>query len=69
MKSITILNRPEYSEDIQRIQKILIRNNYNANLEQSEKLWQQYSDSMSAAWINLPEDNDKILNCIECFIF
>ena len=67
MKDIEI-NITRYQSDCKRIQNILEKNGYRASLEDCEKLWDKYSDSMCAGWIILPDDDEDVYSNIRMYI-
>ena len=67
MKDIEI-NITRYPSDCKRIQNILEKNGYRASLEDCEKLWDKYSDSMAAGWMNLPDNDDDVFGCIRTYL-
>jgi len=67
MKDIEI-NITRYPSDCKRIQNILEKNGYRASLEDCEKLWDKYSDSMCAGWIILPDDDEDVYSNIRMYI-
>jgi len=54
MKKIDIYTG-EWLDDVRRIQKILLENDYEATLQECESLWNAYSDSMCAGWMMLDD--------------
>ena len=67
MKHIEI-NTAKYPRDVERIQKALLNAGYESTLGECESLWDKYSDSMCAGWMNLPETDDDIFRCISPYI-
>jgi len=49
-----------HPEDAERIQKILLNNGYTASPKECERLWEDYSDSMAAGWMGLPEKDEDV---------
>lgn len=47
-------------EDCKRIQKVLEQNDTEATLAECEELWIEWSSSLSAGWLFLPETDDEI---------
>ncbi len=70
MKEIELISEHGecYRSDIERIKKILIKKGYNANMTNSEELWDKYSDSMCAGWMNLPEEDEEVFDCISYYL-
>jgi hypothetical protein len=54
----------EYPDDVKRIQKVLFDNGYSATANQCVVLWERYSESMAAGWMNLPEKDEDIFEYI-----
>lgn len=50
------LERPEYIDDIKRIAKVCIDNNYVVSLKRAEDAWLDYSEGMCAGWMSLGSD-------------
>ena len=48
-------------DDITRIQKALQTIGYDVTLKQAEEFWSEYSNSMSASWLVLPEDFNRLM--------
>ena len=67
MKKIEI-NTARYPRDVERIQKCLANKGYEATLGECESLWDKYSESMCAGWMNLPDTDDDIFRCINSYI-
>lgn len=70
MKEIEIVTEhgQRYIDDIKRIKNILIEKGYNANLTNSEMLWDKYSNSMEAGWMTLPEKDEAVFDCIRYYL-
>ena len=47
-----------HKDDCERIQKVLLKKGYLSTLNNCYDLWDKFSDSMAAVWINVPEDDD-----------
>lgn len=54
-----------HKEDIIRIKQIMLNNGYEADLSDAAELWEDYSDSLAAGWINLPKDDDELWSIIK----
>lgn len=67
MKKIEI-NTSQYPEDVERIQKILANDGYEATLTECEHLWTAHSESMAASWMILPEEDERVMDCIRFYI-
>ena len=59
----------EYPEDLKRLQGILADRGYEATLDDCEKLWSKYSDSMAATWMMMDNDSDdQVFDCVSFYI-
>lgn len=58
------LERPEYREDSIRIKRVAWDHGVDLTINQAEKAWLAYSDSMAAGWMGLPEDDIELWNII-----
>lgn len=68
MKLLKIKNKHRYPDDVKRILSVLIAHGYQATEEQAISLWDEYSDSMAAGWMMLPDEDKDIYSCIEDYI-
>ena len=59
------VNNAEWPEDVERIKRILLERGYRATCKQCEELWDAYSDSMCAGWMNLGDDDEDVFNNIK----
>lgn len=57
----------DYPGDIDRIQEALECSGRYASREDCEWMWRQYSDSMAAGWLILPDTDEEILRCISYY--
>lgn len=57
-----------YAEDTKRIRDVVRAKGYQCSLEQAKALWSEYSDSMAAGWLHLPDDDDELFGCISHYI-
>lgn len=48
-------------EDVKRIQQVLLDNGYTSTLKDCADLWEDYSDSYCAGWLNMDSYNDEEL--------
>lgn len=55
-------------EDVERIQKVLLENGYSSPLSDCSGLWNDYSGSMCAGWLGLPEDDKDLWEILKDFI-
>lgn len=68
--AIVKINQEKYFEhrwidDVRRIQKVLLDNNYSSDLKDCADLWNCYSDDMCAGWMGLPEDDEELFSILE----
>lgn len=54
------LHRPEYIEDTKRIVKVAFENGFILSILEAEELWEEYSDSMAAGWMGLPDSDEEL---------
>ena len=54
--------------DVKRIQQVLLDNNYSSLLKDCAELWENYSDSMCAGWVSLPDYDYELFRILECYI-
>ena len=59
------LNRPEYKDDTARIVQVAFKHGIILTLGQAERVWEAYSDSMAAGWMNLPKSDDELWEIIK----
>jgi len=58
------LNRPEYRKDTERIVHVAFKHGVILTLKQAEMVWERYSDSMAAGWMDLPKTDKELWNII-----
>lgn len=51
--------------DVKRIQDVLLKNGYSSLLKDCGDLWEDYSDSYVAGWLNLPENDEDLWSILE----
>lgn len=51
--------------DVKRIQEVLMKNGYDADLPSCAEIWEEHSDSYAAGWLGLPSDDNEIWGVIE----
>lgn len=54
------LSRPEYRSDTERLVKLAFEHGVILTLHEAECIWEDYSDSMAAGWMNLPKDDQEV---------
>lgn len=65
-----ILLKDSYSfpDDINRIRYALSKIGYDICIDNAENLWTIYSDKAFAGWLNLPEDDSKLIEVLVEFL-
>lgn len=64
MRRIRVLNEfdeERYGHDVDRIVDALASDGILATRAQAYRLWEQFSTSMAAGWMNLPDDGSEIV--------
>lgn len=66
IKKIRIQDKFEHRhiDDVKRIQVVLLKNGYDADLQSCASIWEDYSDSYAAGWLGLPESDDELFTII-----
>ena len=67
MRRIKLLKEPRYASlgrDIERIVQAMAKSGFFCSHTEASKLWESYSDSMAAGWLNLPDTDEEIVGCI-----
>lgn len=54
------------AEDCMTIQRVLLAHGYLATLDECEELWDEYSSSLAAGWLDVRED--MAWECVKPFI-
>jgi hypothetical protein len=58
-----------YPEDCRRIRRVaLLKCDIEISLTQAHMLWEDYSTSVCASWLFLPDDDDALANVIRSYI-
>lgn len=66
MRILKYEKQPDYIyslDDCRRIQQALLSIGISSSIEDCNDMWEQYSRSLEASWIILP-DNDEIINIL-----
>lgn len=58
------MNNELYASDIRKVAQAALLNGHCITYEKARECWENYSDSMCAGWMMLPESTDDIWNCI-----
>jgi len=59
------LPKIEYPEDCIRIKRVLLDHGCDASLWECEKMWKEYSESMCAGWLFLPESDEDLFSILD----
>ena len=51
--------------DVERLQRVMLQNGYEADYDDAANIWEEYSDSFAAGWLYLPKDDDELWEIIE----
>lgn len=54
-----------HHEDVERIQRVILQNGYEADYDDAAKIWDDFSDSYSAGWLGLPDDDKELWQIIK----
>jgi hypothetical protein len=58
------LNYDNSGEDVSRIMEAALHYGVVLSPQEAEKAWDEYSESMAAGWMMLPETKEEIWNCL-----
>lgn len=53
-----------YKSDVERIVRVLAEREIQCAPLDAQFLWEEYSESMAAGWMMLPESDDEVYGCI-----
>lgn len=56
--------KSRYSVDVRRMRAVLYKAGYMASDNDIERLWDDYSSAMCAGWIEIPDDESKLLRIL-----
>ena len=56
-----------FIKDVERIQQVMVSKGYYCTLKMSATMWEEYSDAYCAAWLILPESDDKLINILKYY--
>lgn len=51
--------------DVERLQRVIMENGYEASLTSAASIWGNYSDDLAAGWMGLPEDDVELWTIIK----
>lgn len=57
-----------HKSDCERIQKLLLELGYSSTLKDCGELWDDYSDTMAAGWLNLGESDEDLKQTLKALI-
>ena len=55
----------DHSEDLLRICKVFAQHGYFCSRLQAHKMWDEHSYRSAAGWLELPEDDAELFQCLE----
>lgn len=61
------LKFPEYVEDTKRIVNVVMNHGIWINPLEAEQMWEEYSDTLAATWMTLPEDDSELWDILKEF--
>lgn len=65
MKRLRLKTQAHHSSDVEQIWQAMTDAGYDVCRCECRKAWEEYSDSMEAGWMFVPEDDpEKIISCI-----
>lgn len=59
---------PRYPADVDRIRQVALRHGVTLDAEQAESVWDDYSDSMAAGWLGLPDSDDDLWSTVSAHL-
>ena len=54
-----------HHSDVERLQRVMLQNGYEADLRSAADIWEEYSDDYAAGWLGMPENDDELWETIE----
>lgn len=57
-----------YTEDIKRICRVMIDNNYSISFSEAIELWVEHSEKSAAGWLGLPETDSELFEILKEYI-
>lgn len=69
MKRIRILDEDEayWWEDCKRLVRVFAERSITITIPEAKKLWERYSDGMSAGWMGMPDSDDDLFTMVEIY--
>jgi len=52
--------RHRHHSDVERLQRVILINGYEADLRSAAGIWEDYSDDYAAGWLSMPEDDKEL---------
>lgn len=59
---------PRYPADVARIRQVALAHGVTLDDEQAESVWDDYSDSMAAGWLGLPDSDDDLWSTVSAHL-
>jgi hypothetical protein len=59
---------PRYPADVRRIREVALRHGVTLDDDQAEAAWENYSDSMAAGWMGLPDSDDDLWSTVSAHL-
>jgi hypothetical protein len=60
MKKINFAFEHRHMGDVKRIREIMLKREYDIDLQSCAKLWEERSDMFAAGWLGLPEKDEDV---------
>jgi hypothetical protein len=57
--------RHRHHSDVERLQRVMLQNGYEADLRSAAGIWEDYSDDYAAGWLGMPDDDEELWQTIE----
>lgn len=57
-----------YPNDCKRIKEVMFDSGFELSLEDCDKIWSHYSESLCAGWLSLPKLDHELFEIVESYI-
>lgn len=54
-----------HQSDVERLQRVMLQNGYDADLPSAADIWEEYSDDYAAGWLGMPDDDIELWETIK----
>ena len=54
-----------HQSDVERLQRVMLANGYDADLQSAAGIWEEYSDDYAAGWMGMPDDDNELWQIIQ----